>query len=83
MTDTGFRQAGYSRAIGIVKIVLPQVLDSLFAIFPTADCGFILLRDQQTGSMTPCACGMRPAMSRGGLRVRPDPAGRAVARSTR
>ena len=38
-----------------LKIVLPQVLDSLFAIFPAADCGFILLRDQQTGSMTPCA----------------------------
>lgn len=38
-----------------LKIVLPQILDSLFVIFPAADCGFILLRDQQSGAMTPCA----------------------------
>lgn len=38
-----------------LKIVLPQILDSLFAIFPTADCGFIMLRDLQTGAMNPCA----------------------------
>ncbi|MBC7967839.1 MAG: SpoIIE family protein phosphatase [Fuerstia sp.] len=38
-----------------LKIVGPQIMDSLFAIFPAADCGFILLRDQQSGAMTPCA----------------------------
>ena len=38
-----------------LKVVLPQILDSLFAIFPAADCGFILLRDQQTGAVNPCA----------------------------
>jgi len=42
-----------------LKIVLPQILDSLFAIFPAADCGFILLRDPQTGAMTPCAAKYR------------------------
>ena len=42
-----------------LKIVLPQILDSLFAIFPAADCGFILLRDVQTGAMTPCSAKYR------------------------
>lgn len=32
-----------------------------------------------SASIVPCTYGMGPAMSRGGLRVRPDPAGRAVA----
>jgi len=38
-----------------LQIVLPQILDSLFAIFPAADCGFILLRDAKTGAMNLCA----------------------------
>lgn len=42
-----------------LKIVLPQILDSLFTIFPAADCGFILLRNQQTGAMNPCAAKYR------------------------
>lgn len=38
-----------------LKIVLPQILESLFSIFPQADCGFILLRDQNTGELVPSA----------------------------
>jgi phosphoserine phosphatase RsbU/P len=38
-----------------LKVVLPQILDSLFAIFPAADCGFILLRNQKTGELIPGA----------------------------
>lgn len=34
-----------------LKVVLPKILDSLFAIFPQADCGFILLRDPNTGRL--------------------------------
>lgn len=34
-------------------------------------------------SITPWACGVRPAMRCGGLRARPDPAGRVVVRSMR
>jgi hypothetical protein len=34
-----------------LNVVLPKILDSLFAIFPTADCGFILLQDASTGAM--------------------------------
>lgn len=37
------------------KVVLPQILESLFSIFPQADCGFILLRDQNTGELVPNA----------------------------
>lgn len=35
-----------------LKLVLPKTLESLFSIFPQADCGFILLRDEITGQMT-------------------------------
>jgi sigma-B regulation protein RsbU (phosphoserine phosphatase) len=38
-----------------LKVVLPQILDSLFTIFPAADCGFVLLRDSKTGAVIPCA----------------------------
>ena len=38
-----------------LKVVMPQILDSLFGIFPAADCGFILLRNQRSGEMTPGA----------------------------
>ncbi|MCE9533520.1 MAG: SpoIIE family protein phosphatase [Planctomycetes bacterium] len=38
-----------------LKTVLPKTLDSLFSIFPHADCGFILLRDELTGQMIPRA----------------------------
>jgi sigma-B regulation protein RsbU (phosphoserine phosphatase) len=38
-----------------LHVVLPQILESLFVIFPAADCGFILLRDAKTGAMNPCA----------------------------
>ena len=35
--------------------VLPKILESLFAIFPQADRGFILLRDPVTGQLVPKA----------------------------
>lgn len=38
-----------------LKVVMPQILDGLFAIFPAADCGFVLLRNQQSGELTPSA----------------------------
>jgi phosphoserine phosphatase RsbU/P len=38
-----------------LKQVLPKTLESLFSIFPQADCGFILLRDPVTGQMVPRA----------------------------
>jgi sigma-B regulation protein RsbU (phosphoserine phosphatase) len=34
-----------------LSVVLPQILNSLFSIFPAADCGFILLRNPQTGDL--------------------------------
>ncbi len=38
-----------------LKGVLPKILDGLFAIFPQADRGFILLRDPDTGQLVPRA----------------------------
>jgi phosphoserine phosphatase RsbU/P len=38
-----------------LKEVLPKILESLFAIFPQADRGFILLRDADTGQLVPRA----------------------------
>lgn len=38
-----------------VNEVLPKILESLFAIFPQADRGFILLRDPNTGQLVPRA----------------------------
>ena len=35
-----------------LKEVLPKVLESLFATFPQADCGFILLLDPTTGILS-------------------------------
>ncbi len=42
-----------------LKVVLPQILDGLFVIFPAADCGFVLLRNQQSGELTPSAAKYR------------------------
>jgi serine phosphatase RsbU (regulator of sigma subunit) len=42
-----------------LKVVLPRILESLFAIFPQADCGFVLLRDPQTGQLVPQATKFR------------------------
>ncbi|HQR47370.1 MAG TPA: SpoIIE family protein phosphatase [Thermoanaerobaculia bacterium] len=49
--------------------LLSRVLDELFAVFPKADYGFILLVDASTGEVTPAAVrsrsgGAPPAMSR-------------------
>lgn len=52
-----------------LKVVLPQILDSLFAIFPSADCGFILLRNQQTGELIPGAAKYRRPHTFGSLPV--------------
>lgn len=38
-----------------LRVVLPKTLESLFAIFPHADCGFILLVDDATGQLVPKA----------------------------
>jgi len=46
------RQLG--QALGLAE-VLPKILDSLFAIFPQADRGFIVLRDPATGRLVPKA----------------------------
>lgn len=42
-----------------LKRVLDQILESLFAIFPQSDCGFILLRDEKTGELVPGAVRLR------------------------
>jgi serine phosphatase RsbU (regulator of sigma subunit)/pSer/pThr/pTyr-binding forkhead associated (FHA) protein len=42
------------KALGLAE-VLPTLLDSLFAIFVQADCGFIVLRDPVTGKLVPKA----------------------------
>lgn len=42
-----------------LKRVLDQILESLFAIFPQADCGFVLLRDEKTGELAPGAIRFR------------------------
>ena len=42
------------QALGLAD-VLPKLLDSLFAIFPQADRGFIVLRDPQTSRLVPKA----------------------------
>jgi sigma-B regulation protein RsbU (phosphoserine phosphatase) len=59
-----------ARALDL-KEVLPRILESLFAIFPQADRGFILLRDANTGKLMPKAVRHRrdttigaPAISR-------------------
>jgi sigma-B regulation protein RsbU (phosphoserine phosphatase) len=38
-----------------LDIVLPEILESLFSIFPQADCGCVLLRDTNTGEFVPGA----------------------------
>ncbi len=38
-----------------MKVVLPKTLESLFSLFPQADCGFILLKDANTGQLVPRA----------------------------
>jgi sigma-B regulation protein RsbU (phosphoserine phosphatase) len=50
-----------------LKTVLPKTLESLFALFPQADCGFILLFDEATGQLVPRA-----------VRHRREPANRSV-----
>jgi serine phosphatase RsbU (regulator of sigma subunit) len=59
-----------ARALDL-KEVLPRILESLFAIFPQADRGFILLRDAGSGKLLPKAVRHRrtttvgaPAISR-------------------
>jgi phosphoserine phosphatase RsbU/P len=54
----------------VLDKVLPRILESLFAIFPKATRGFILLRDPVTGRLTPKAVhlhgeasGTAPALS--------------------
>jgi serine phosphatase RsbU (regulator of sigma subunit) len=42
------------QALGLSE-VLPKLLDSLFAIFPQADRGFVVLRDPQTSRLIPKA----------------------------
>ena len=42
------------KALGLSE-VLPKLLDSLFAIFLQADCGFIVLRDPASGKLVPKA----------------------------
>lgn len=42
-----------------LKVLMPQILEGLFAIFPAADCGFVLLRNQQSGELTPNAAKYR------------------------
>jgi serine phosphatase RsbU (regulator of sigma subunit) len=47
-----------SRALGAtlqLQDVLPKILESLFAVFPQADRGFILLHDANTGQLVPRA----------------------------
>ena len=47
-----------SRALGsMLKLdeILPKILETLFAIFPQADRGFIMLQDRQTGRLVPKA----------------------------
>ena len=38
-----------------VEVLLPKILDSLFAIFPAADRGCILLKEESSGEMIPRA----------------------------
>jgi phosphoserine phosphatase RsbU/P len=52
-----------------LKIVLPRILDSLFSIFPQADCGFVLLRNQQTGEFVPSAVKFRREHCTGALPI--------------
>jgi serine phosphatase RsbU (regulator of sigma subunit) len=42
-----------------LEVVLPKILESLFAIFPFADRGFVLLRDPARGQMEPKAVRQR------------------------
>ncbi len=44
-----------------LKDVLPKILECLFAVFPQADRGFILLQDPNTGQFTPKAVRKRHA----------------------
>ena len=36
--------------------ILPKILDTMFSIFPHADRGCILLKDDESGKMIPRAC---------------------------
>jgi len=56
------------RAVGLDH-VLPKVLDSLFAIFPQADRGFVVLRDPDTGSLVPKAVKHRRESDREQIRI--------------
>ena len=38
-----------------LKVVLPKTLETLFSLFPQGDCGFILLKDTNTGQLIPRA----------------------------
>lgn len=56
------------KAIGLDQ-VLEKVLDSLFNVFPHADRGFVILRDQQTGKLIPRAVRTRKSEDREHLRI--------------
>jgi sigma-B regulation protein RsbU (phosphoserine phosphatase) len=45
-----------------VEEALPKILESLFTLFPQADCGFVLLRDPATGTLVPKATHRRSAV---------------------
>lgn len=44
-----------------LEAMLPKLLDTMFSIFPHADRGFILLKDEQSGQMVPRAIKHRKA----------------------
>jgi serine phosphatase RsbU (regulator of sigma subunit) len=52
-----------------LDLLLPKILDSLFAIFPQAERGFILLRDRQSGQLIPGAVKQRQGQPAGPLPV--------------
>ncbi len=63
---------GLNRAIGSslsLEDVLPKLLDGLFAIFPDAERGFVLLNDVKTNRLVLRAKKLKTAEEEGGLRL--------------
>jgi sigma-B regulation protein RsbU (phosphoserine phosphatase) len=63
---------GLNRAIGSslsLEEVLPKLLDGLFAIFPDAERGFVLLTDVKTNRLVLRAKKLKTAEEEGGLRL--------------
>ncbi|MGW8257321.1 MAG: SpoIIE family protein phosphatase [Thermoguttaceae bacterium] len=56
------------RALGL-GAVLPKLLDCLFKIFQQADRGFIVLKDRQSGELTPKAVKLREAEDAKTIRI--------------